>query len=135
MRADAYVACMPLLATLGLWSLALGAVSGWLVAASIDQPDLLRRAGVKHPGRIRQTHLDWIMMGLILLVVDVAVDDIPGWITALIAFGTIVNPLLFIPLAFDATASDRLLYRVVTVVSFAALSIGLTALAIHATAG
>lgn len=126
---------MSLLATLGLWSLALGAVSGWLVAASIDRPELVRRAGVKHSGRIRQTHLDWIMMGVILLAVDVAVDDIPGWITALIAFGTVVNPLLFIPLAFDATASDRLPYRAVTLVSFASLSVGLTALAIHATAG
>jgi len=124
---------MSVLGTLGLWSLALGALSGWLVAASIDQPDVLTRLRVKHPGRIRQTHLDWIMMGLILLAVDLAVDDIPGWITALIAFGTVVNPLLFVPLAFDATASDRLPYRAVTLVSFTALSAGLTALAIHAT--
>jgi hydroxylaminobenzene mutase len=124
---------MTLLGTLGVWSLALGALSGWLVAASIDQPQLLQRLRVKHPGRIRQTHLDWIMMGLILLVVDVAIDDIPGWITALVAFGTVVNPLLFVPLAFDATASDRAPYRAVTLVSFAALSIGLTALAVHAT--
>ena len=124
---------MSLLGTLGLWSLALGAFSGWLVAASIDQPDVLRRLRVKHPGRIRQTHLDWIMMGLILLVVDVAVDDIPDWITALVAFGTVVNPLLFVPLAFDARASDRLPYRAVTFVSFTVLSVGLTALAAHAT--
>ena len=34
---------MSLLGTLGLWSLALGALSGWLVAASIDQPQILRR--------------------------------------------------------------------------------------------
>jgi hypothetical protein len=126
---------MSLLSTLGLWSLALGALSGWLVAASIDQPSLLARLRVKHPGRVRQTHLDWIIMGVILLVVDVAVDGIPGWITALIAFGTVVNPLLFVPLAFDATASDRLPYRVVTVISFTALSTGLTALAILATIG
>jgi hypothetical protein len=124
---------MSLLGTLGLWSLALGALSGWLVAASVDKPELLRRARVRHPGRIRQTHLDWIMMGLILLVVDVAVDDIPGWITALIAFGTVVNPLLFVPLAFDAEASSKPAYRAVTVVSFAALSVGLPALAVHAT--
>jgi hydroxylaminobenzene mutase len=124
---------MSLLGTLGLWSLALGALSGWLVAASIDRPELLKRAGVQHAGRIRQTHLDWIMMGLILLVVDVAVDDIPDWITALVAFGTVVNPLLFVPLAFDATASDKAPYRAVTLVSFAALSIGLTALAVHGT--
>ena len=61
---------MSLLGTLGLWSLALGALSGWLVAASIDQPQILRRLGIKHPGRVRQTHLDWIMMGLILLGPD-----------------------------------------------------------------
>jgi hypothetical protein len=126
---------MSLLVTLGLWSLALGALSGWLVAASIDQPDLLRRIRIKHPARVRQTHLDWIIMGVILLAVDVAVDDIPGWITALIAFGTVVNPLLFVPLAFDGQASKRLPYRAVTFVSFTALSAGLTALAVHATVG
>lgn len=124
---------MSLLGTIGLWSLALGALSGWLVAASIDRPELLRRMRVRHPGRVRQTHLDWIMMGVLLLAVDVAVDDIPAWITALIAFGTVVNPLLFVPLAFDAQASDRRLYRAVTLVSFVALSAGLTALALHAT--
>ena len=124
---------MGLLGTLGVWSLALGAVSGWLVAASVERPQLLRRAGVKHPPRIRQLHLDWIMMGLLLLVVDLAVDAIPGWIAGLVAFGTVVNPLLFVPLAYDAEASHHPLYRVVTVASFAALSVGLVALAVHAT--
>ena len=124
---------MSLLGILGLWSLALGAVSGWLVAASVDRPQLLRRLGVRHPGRIRQTHLDWIMMGLILVAVDLAVDPIPVWIAVLVGFGTVVNPLLFVPLAFDAEASARPLYRVVTAVSFLALSVGLPALALHAT--
>ena len=124
---------MSLLGTIGLWSLAVGALSGWLVAASIDQPQIIRRLRIRHPGRIRQTHLDWIMMGILLLAVDAAVDDIPDWITALIAFGTVVNPLLFIPLAYDAEASKRRIYRAVTGVSFVALSAGLTALAIDAT--
>ena len=124
---------MPLLATLGLWSLALGAVSGWLVAAAIDKPDLLRRAGIRHPGRIRQTHLDWILMGLLLLAVHLAVPARPDWITALIAFGTVVNPLLFVPLAFRAETQESGLYRAITLVSFAALSVGLPALALHAT--
>ena len=43
-------------------------------------------------------------MGLILLAVDTAVDDIPEWIGAFIAFGTIVNPLGFVPLLFRADA-------------------------------
>jgi hydroxylaminobenzene mutase len=73
------------------------------------------------------------MMGLILLVVDVAIADIPGVIVALVAFGTVVNPLLFLPLAYDADASARPLYRAVTLLSFAALSGGLVALAVHST--
>ena len=124
---------MPLLATLGLWSLALGAVSGWLVTAMIDKPEILRRAGVKHPPRLRQAHLDWILMGLVLLAVHLTVPDRPDWITALIAFGTVVNPLLFLPLAYSADASKALPYRVITAISFVALSVGLPALAVHAT--
>ncbi len=124
---------MSLLGTLGIWSLALGGVSGWLVAASIERPALLKRLGVRHPPRIRQAHLDWIMMGLILLVVDVAIDDIPDVIAGLVAFGTVVNPLLFLPLARSADASSHPLYRVITGASFVALSAGLVALAVHAT--
>lgn len=124
---------LELLGILGLWSLALGAVSGWLVTASVDRPQLLARARIKHPGRLRQLHLDWVMMGLILVAVELAVPDRPGWITALVAFGTVVNPLLFVPLAFDAGASGRLWYRAVTAVSFAAMTVGLPALAAYAT--
>ena len=124
---------MPLLATIGLWSLALGAVSGWLVTAMVDKPELLRRAGVKHPPRLRQAHLDWILMGLVLLAVHLTVPQRPDWITALIAFGTVVNPLLFLPLAYSAEAKDAVPYRALTVVSFVSLSVGLPALAVHAT--
>ena len=124
---------MGTLGIIGLWSLALGAVSGWLMVATIERRGLLERIGVRHPARVRQVHLDWIMMGLILVAVDLAVDDMPTWIAVLIAFGTIVNPLLFVPLAFRADASERLAYRAFTVVSFAALSVGLPALALHAT--
>ena len=124
---------MPLLATIGLWSLALGAVSGWAVAAMVDKPEILRRLRVKHPPRLRQAHLDWILMGLLLLAVHLTVPERPDWITALIAFGTVVNPLLFLPLAFDAGAKDTLPYRALTGVSFLALSVGLPALAVHAT--
>lgn len=127
------VRAVPLLATIGLWSLALGAVSGWLVAAMVDRPDLLKKAGVRHPPRLRQMHLDWILMGLLLLAVHLTVPDRPDWITALIAFGTVVNPLLFLPLAFRADAKEGPAYRALTGVSFIALSVGLPALAVHAT--
>jgi hypothetical protein len=64
---------VPLLSSLGLVSLALAGLSGWLVLASTQQPDWFRRRGVPAPRRFLQLHLDWVMMGLILLVVDLAV--------------------------------------------------------------
>jgi hydroxylaminobenzene mutase len=72
-------------------------------------------------------------MGLVLLAVHLTVPDRPDWITAFIAFGTVVNPLLFLPLAYNADASKTLPYRALTLVSFVSLSVGLPALAIHAT--
>lgn len=88
---------------------------------------LARRWGIRHPARIRQTHLDWVMMGLILLAVWATVPDLPDWIRALVIFGTVVNPLLFLPLAWNPQAKEHPAYRAVTVVSFLSLSIGLPA--------
>ena len=125
---------MPLLTSLGLVSLALGGLSGWLVLLATERPDWLRERGLAAPGRIRQVHLDWVMMGLILIAVQTAVPDLPGWIRGAVAFGTIVNPLLFIPLAWGPGAKDNALYKLVTVASFVATSGGLTAVAVHALA-
>lgn len=123
---------MPLLSSLGLISLALGGLSGWLVLAATQQPGWFRDHGMPAPRRFLSLHLDWVMMGVILMVIDLAVPDRPDWITALIAFGLIVNPLLFIPLAWGQGATKHPAYKTVTVLSFIAASGGLTSLAIYA---
>lgn len=123
---------MPLLSSLGLISLALAGLSGWLVLATMQQPRWFADRGVVAPMRFRQLHLDWVSMGLILIAVDQVVPERPAWITALLAFGLIVNPLLFVPLAWGREKSEQLPYRVVTGASFVAASAGLTALAIYA---
>lgn len=125
---------MPLLSSLGLISLALAAVSGWLVLAVTENPEWFRSRGVPAPARFRQAHLDWVMMGLILIAVQTVAPVMPDWIRAFIAFGTVINPLLFLPLAWGPGAKSNPLYRGVTIVSFLSLSIGLPALAIWATA-
>lgn len=125
---------MPLLSSLGLISLALAALSGWLVLAVTERPDWFGSRGIPAPARFRQAHLDWVMMGLILIAVQTVAPGMPDWIRALIAFGTIVNPLLFLPLAWGPGAKSNPLYRGVTIVSFLSLSIGLPALAIWAIA-
>ena len=123
---------MPLLTQLGLISLALAGLSGWLVLAATRKGEWFRAHGVPAPRRFLQTHLDWVMMGLILIAVQLAAPSSPDWIKAMIAFGAIVNPLLFLPLAFKPDAEDSPVYVAVAVVSFSALSIGLPALAIWA---
>ena len=125
---------MPLLTSLGLISLALGGLSGWLVVGATQKPDWFRSREVPVPHRFLQAHLDWIIMGLILIAVQVAVPAMPNWIRGTIAFGTIVNPLLFVPLAWGNAVTQKAAYKVVAILSFLAVSVGLSSLAIWAIA-
>ncbi|HEX2708990.1 MAG TPA: hypothetical protein VHM66_13405, partial [Solirubrobacterales bacterium] len=75
-------------------------------------------------------HLDYVMMGLILIAVGLAVPDLPTEIALALVFGTAVNPLLFVPAAFDPDVDKRLWYRALSVVSFLTVSGGLVAAAI-----
>ena len=115
---------------IGLVELALGGLLGWAMVLRQESPDFLRRIGVVAPQRIRQVHLDYVMMGLILIGVGLAVPDLPTAIAADLVFGTAVNPFLFVPLAFDPDVEERVWYRVLAVVSFIGVSGGLVAAAI-----
>jgi hypothetical protein len=106
----------------GLVELAIGGLLGWAMVVREEKPDWLTRIGVLAPHRIRQVHLDYVMMGLISIGVGLAVPDLPTAVAAALVFGTFMNPLLFVPLAFDPGVEKRLWYRVVSVVSFVAMS-------------
>ena len=71
-------------------------------------------------------------MGLILIAVQSVAPGMPNWIRGMIAFGAMVNPLLFAPLAWGQEVSNNPVYRAITLASFTALSVGLPALAIWA---
>jgi hypothetical protein len=115
---------------IGLIELALGGLLGWAMVLRQESPGFLRRIGVVAPQRIRQVHLDYVMMGLILIGVGLAIPDLSAAIAAPLVFGTIVNPLLFVPLAFEPEVEKRLWYRALAVVSFLGVSGGLVAAAI-----
>jgi hydroxylaminobenzene mutase len=115
---------------IGLIELALGGLLGWAMVIRSEQPELLRRIGVVAPQRIRQVHLDYVMMGLILIGVGLAVPDLPTAVAAALVFGTFVNPFHFVPLAFDPDVEKRLWYRALAVVSFVAMSGGLVVAAV-----
>jgi len=115
---------------IGLAELALGGLLGWAMVVRGERPEWLRRVGIVAPQRIRQVHLDYVMMGLILIGVGLAVPDLPTAVAAALVFGTLVNPFLFVPLAFDPDVDKRLWYRALAVVSFVALSGGLVVAAV-----
>ena len=114
----------------GLIELALGALLGWAMVVREERPEWLKRIGVVAPARIRQVHLDYVMMGLILIGVGLAIPDLPTAIAIALVFGTFVNPFLFVPLAFEPEAEKKPWYRALAVVSFLAVSGGLVAAAI-----
>jgi hypothetical protein len=115
---------------IGLIELALAGLLGWAMVIRAEKSEWLKRIGVVAPQRIRQIHLDYVMMGLILIGVGLAVPDLPTAIAVALVFGTAVNPLLFVPLAFDPDFEQRLWYRSLAVVSFVGVSGGLVAAAI-----
>ncbi len=53
-------------------------------------------------------------------------------IRALIAVGAVVNPLLFLPLAWGQEVKERAAYKAVVFTSFTTMSVGLPALAVWA---
>lgn len=114
----------------GLGELALGGLLGWAMVVQDQRPDLVKRAGVVAPHRIRQVHLDYVFMGLILIAVGLAIPDLSNWIAIPLVFGTFVNPALFVPQAFSKTVDEQLWYRALAVVSFLGVSGGLVAAAI-----
>lgn len=115
---------------IGLVELALGGLLGWAMVLRQESPEFLRRIGVVAPQRIRQVHLDYVMMGLILIAVGLAIPSLSKAIAIPLVFGTLVNPFLFVPLAFDPDVESRAWYRALAVVSFLAVSGGLLAAAI-----
>ena len=115
---------------IGLAELAVGGLLGWAMVAQDQRPDLVKRAGVIAPHRIRQVHLDYVFMGLILIAVGLAIPSLSNWIAIPLVFGTLVNPFLFVPQAFSKEIDNRLWYRGLAIVSFLGVSGGLVAAAI-----
>ncbi|HEY8809759.1 MAG TPA: hypothetical protein VIM28_07025 [Solirubrobacterales bacterium] len=115
---------------IGLIELALGGLLGWAMVVREEKREWLQRIGIVAPQRIRQVHLDYVMMGLILIGVGLTVPDLPTAVAVALVFGTLVNPFLFVPLAFDPEVEKRPWYRVLAVISFLGVSGGLVAAAI-----
>ena len=123
---------MALLVKLGICELAFAALSGWAMVALVERPDLLKRAGFRQLGRIRQAHLDLLFMGTILTVVGLAVHPVPVWVGVLLVSGAFLQPLMFLPLGMRPELGKALGFRGVGGILFAASSVAWVALAVIA---
>ena len=124
---------MPLLAQLGIVELTVGVLSGWLMVLMIESPEALVRMGVRHPGRIRQAHLDILFQGVILVAIGLAVDPLPTWIGILLVQGAFLAPLLLGVLAFNGKwQKGSTPYRAINTVVLIAFTAGWVSLAFTA---
>lgn len=61
----------------GLTQIAIGALTGFPYALAAYRPELLGRLRVRAPARIRQLHLDLIMMGALATATGAALPQLP----------------------------------------------------------
>ena len=122
----------------GAVEVALGALLGFPFALAVDGRDrgkrILAAMRIRHTRRLRQLHLDLIIMGGLLIAAGAALPDLPLAVALAIGIGGWTNALLFAPLMFDEGQQQRAWYRLTTIASFVAVSAGWVGVAIHAVA-
>lgn len=122
---------MPTLVKIGLIELTVAALSGWVMVLRTTEPGRLHQWGVRHLRRVRQTHLNWLLMGIILVGVGLAVQPIPTWIAVLITAGALIQPIMTVPLAFNGATAGTRLFTTILGITFVGTSIGWIGLAVE----
>jgi hypothetical protein len=113
----------------GLAEVALGAQTGWLMALAVSDPEKLRQLGIRSPARLRQWHLDLIMLGGLSVMASLAVPDLPKRVAVPLAAGAWANANAFGVLAFRPELKEHPVYKAGVITSFVSTSYGFTELA------
>jgi hypothetical protein len=113
----------------GLTELALGALTGWPMALSVSRPEDLPKIGIRSRARLRQWHLDLIMLGALTAAAPTFVPDPPRKVALPLTAGAWVNANAFGVLAFRPELREHGVYKTGVVASFISASWGFTGLA------
>jgi hypothetical protein len=113
----------------GLTELALGALTGWPMAIAVSRPQDLARLGIRSGPRLRQWHLDLIMLGGLTAAAPSFVPDVPRTVAVPLAVGAWVNANAFGVLAFRPELKDHAVYKAAVAGSFISASWGFVGLA------
>jgi hypothetical protein len=95
----------------GLTELAVGALTGWLYALAIADPEKAKALGIRSVPRLRQWHLDLIALGGLTVLTGTALPDLPSRVKLPLGIGAWTNAMSFAVLMFDPPAKDKPLYR------------------------
>lgn len=120
---------VPLLAKIGIVELAFGVISGWVLIAAEEQPAMFKKLGLVSFRQLVSAHVSILLMGVAVAVAGVIVQPVPDWVVAAILFGSIIDPLLFVPLAFGLDRNGSTFFRVTATLAFISLTIGFVAIA------
>src|SRR6476646_10318779 len=113
----------------GLTELALGALTGWPMSLSVARPADLEKIGIRSGARLRQWHLDLIMLGGLTAASSRFVPDPPAAVAVPLAVGAWTNANAFGVLAFRPELKDHPVYKAGVIASFISTSWGFTGLA------
>lgn len=108
----------------GVTELAAGALSGWVYTLVREQPELAKRLGLRSAGRVRQWHLDLIMLGGAHALLGHVLPGLPRKVAVPLAVGSWTNAMAFLPLAIDPEIDRRPAFRAAVTGSFVATSVG-----------
>ena len=113
----------------GLTELAVGAMTGWAMSLAVSRPEDLSKIGIRSAGRLRQWHLDLIMLGGLTAASSRFVPDPPAAVALPLAVGAWTNANAFGVLAFRPELEDHPLYKAGVIASFVSTAWGFTGLA------
>ncbi|HEX8053591.1 MAG TPA: hypothetical protein VF517_11415 [Thermoleophilaceae bacterium] len=108
----------------GFTELGFGAMTGWIYALALEEPDRARAIGIKSVDRVRQWHLDLIALGGLSVLVGTALPSLPRRVSVPLAVGCWTNAMSFGVLMVKPDLTENMVYRAAITGSFAITSAG-----------
>ena len=113
----------------GHTELALGALTRWPMSRAVSRPEDLARIGIRSGARLRQWHLDLIMLGSLTAAAPKLVPNPPRAVAVPLAVGAWTNANAFGVLAVRPELKDHPVFKAGVIGSFVTTSWGFTGLA------
>lgn len=115
----------------GAIELAIGALTGWWVWVSFDFEWPKHVLRVKAPHQFLRGHIDYVLMGLILIAAGLSAPDFPGFWAVVLVFGAYVNATLLFALGWVGPRPKTKFAQVGQLIGFVPMSAGTVALAVY----